>query len=191
VFEPFFTTKPVGQGTGLGLSMVYGFARQSNGHVDIRSRPGEGTVVELYLPVAEAPAPGAEDVASATPDGEGQTVLLVEDDESVRLLVSDILKELGYRAIETSEAQAAIRELSSGRDIRLMISDVGLPGMNGRLLAEVARTHRPELPILFLTGYAGDAVARAGFLGAGMAMLTKPFAIETLGAKIEEMISAG
>ena len=191
VFEPFFTTKPIGQGTGLGLSMVYGFARQSNGYVEITSKPGEGTSVQLYLPVADASeerAPNEEDTART---GAGQTVLLVEDDDSVRLLVADILKELGYLPIEASEAQAAIRELSSNRAIHLMISDVGLPGMNGRQLAEVARSHRPHLPILFLTGYAENAAIRSGFLGTNMAMITKPFAMVTLSAKIEEMISSG
>jgi len=191
VFEPFFTTKPIGQGTGLGLSMVYGFARQSNGHITIASKPGDGTSVELYLPVAdalEAPVPNEQDAARS---GSGQTVLLVEDDDSVRLLVADILKELGYIPVEASEAQSAISELSSNRDIHLMISDVGLPGMNGRQLAEVARAHRPELPILFLTGYAENAAIRSGFLGTNMAMITKPFAMVTLAAKIDEMISSG
>ena len=191
VFEPFFTTKPVGQGTGLGLSMVYGFARQSNGHVEITSKPGEGTTVELYLPVADAPEAPVTDEQDAARSGAGQTVLLVEDDDSVRLLVADILKELGYHPVEASEAQAAIRKLSSNRAIHLMISDVGLPGMNGRQLAEIARSHRPDLPILFLTGYAENAAIRSGFLGTNMAMITKPFALVTLSAKIEEMISSG
>ena len=191
VFEPFFTTKPVGQGTGLGLSMVYGFARQSNGHVEITSTPGAGSTVELYLPTADALEAPAPDVQDAVRPGGGQTVLLVEDDDSVRLLVADILKELGYLPVEVSEAQAAIRLLSSDRDIHLMISDVGLPGMNGRQLAEVARSHRPDLPILFLTGYAENAAIRSGFLGTNMAMIIKPFAMVTLSAKIEEMISSG
>ncbi|MBS7539161.1 PAS domain-containing hybrid sensor histidine kinase/response regulator [Ancylobacter lacus] len=190
VFEPFFTTKPVGQGTGLGLSMVYGFARQSNGHVEIRSVPGQGTTVELYLPVAEAPAPPRPEPPAVAFEGEGQTVLLVEDDESVRLLVADILQELGYASVVTAEAQSALRELSANRDIQLMISDVGLPGMNGRQLAELARRERPDLAILFLTGYAEDAVMRSEFLGPGMAMMTKPFAIEALATKIREMIAA-
>ncbi|MDQ0349101.1 PAS domain S-box protein [Ancylobacter vacuolatus] len=190
VFEPFFTTKPVGLGTGLGLSMVYGFARQSDGHVAITSAPGEGTTVELFLPAAEPPGETDADLPARLAGGEGQTVLLVEDDASVRVLVADILAELGYAAIETSDAPGAIVELASGRDIRLMISDVGLPGMNGRELAEVARRHRPDLPILFLTGYAGDTVARSHVLGTHMEMLTKPFAIETLAARIEEMMAA-
>lgn len=190
VFEPFFTTKPVGLGTGLGLSMVYGFARQSEGHVAISSSPGDGTTVELFLPAAEPPGEADADLPAALAEGDGQSVLLVEDDASVRVLVADILAELGYAAIETSDAPGAIVELTSGRDIQLMISDVGLPGMNGRELAEVARRHRPELPILFLTGYAGDTVARSQVLGTHMEMLTKPFAIETLAAKIEEMMAA-
>ncbi|WP_246702706.1 PAS domain S-box protein [Starkeya sp. ORNL1] len=191
VFEPFFTTKPVGHGTGLGLSMVYGFARQSNGQVQIKSQPGAGTSVELYLPVADSQATGDADAVLATHGGSGQRVLVVEDDEAVRMLVREILQELGYTPIEAPEAQAAIRILASPEQIDLMISDVGLPGMNGRQLAEVARQQRPALPILFLTGYAENAAIRSGFLGTNMAMITKPFAIETLSAKIGEMLTTG
>lgn len=191
VFEPFFTTKPVGQGTGLGLSMVYGFARQSNGQVQIKSQPGSGTSVEIYLPMADVQATGEADLVLAAHGGNGQTVLVVEDDEAVRMLVREILEELRYTAIEAPEAQAAIRILGSPGQIDLMISDVGLPGMNGRQLAEIARQQRPGLPILFLTGYAENAAIRSGFLGTNMAMITKPFAIETLAAKIGEMLTSG
>ncbi|AOH84422.1 histidine kinase [Sphingomonas panacis] len=191
VFEPFFSTKPTGQGTGLGLSMVYGFARQSGGQVRIHSRPGQGTSVKIYLPIAEQ-APVAEGL-KAPPlviDGHGQTVLLVEDDQSVRLLVRDVLEELRYHTIEASDADAALPILQSDQHIDLMVSDVGLPGMNGRQLAEVARAHRPDLPILFVTGYAENAAIRSGFLGTNMAMITKPFAIEALSAKIAEMVAS-
>ena len=190
VFDPFFTTKPIGQGTGLGLSMVYGFARQSGGQVRIHSRPGEGTSVKLYLPasdeVAAAIPPGGGRVPPR--EGDGQTVLLVEDDESVRLLVREVLAELSYQAIEAADADGAIPILCSGRKIDLMVSDVGLPGISGRQLAEIARQHRPELPILFVTGYAENAAIRAGFLGTNMDMITKPFALDVLAAKIDEMI---
>ena len=191
VFEPFFSTKPTGQGTGLGLSMVYGFARQSGGQVRIHSRPGAGTSVKIYLPIAE-PSSVAEvpDAPVLVIDGHGQTVLLVEDDQSVRLLVRDVLEELRYHTIEAGDADAALPILQSDQHIDLMVSDVGLPGMNGRQLAEVARAHRPDLPILFVTGYAENAAIRAGFLGTNMAMITKPFAIEALSAKIAEMVAS-
>ena len=189
VFDPFFTTKPIGQGTGLGLSMVYGFARQSGGQVRVHSQPGVGTTVSLYLRAGERVETGSDAREPAVPlDGDGQTVLLVEDDPSVRLLVRDVLEELSYHAIEAEEAEGAIAALASDRAIDLMISDVGLPGMNGRQLADVARSHRPDLPILFVTGYAENAAVRAGFLGTNMAMITKPFAIEDLSAKIGEML---
>jgi len=187
VFDPFFTTKPIGQGTGLGLSMVYGFAKQSNGQVRIHSSPGVGTSVRIFLPVAEAAV--EEEAAPGTiHDGDGESVLLVEDDASVRLLVRDVLEELGYEAVEVAEPEAAIKLLESGRTFDLMISDVGLPGMNGRQLAEIARQHLPDLPILFVTGYAENAASRAGFLGANMHMITKPFQIDLLSAKIGEML---
>ena len=190
VFDPFFTTKPIGQGTGLGLSMVYGFAQQSGGQVRVHSRPGEGTSVKLYLPATDAASPpDAQRVGTAAVEGRGQTVLLVEDDISVRLLVRDVLEELSYTTIEAGDAKEAVPILSSGARIDLMISDVGLPGMSGRQLAEVARTHRPELPILFVTGYAENAAIRAGFLGTNMAMITKPFSLDDLAAKIGEMVA--
>jgi signal transduction histidine kinase/ActR/RegA family two-component response regulator len=189
VFDPFFTTKPIGQGTGLGLSMVYGFARQSSGQVRVHSQPGVGTTVSIHLPVADA-AMEAEPTAPVTssPEGAWQNVLLVEDDPSVRLLVREVLKELSYAAVEAGRPEEAIAILESGAPIDLMISDVGLPGMNGRQLADIARQHRPDLPILFITGYAENAAIRAGFLGTRMAMITKPFALDTLAGKIAEMI---
>lgn len=190
-FEPFFTTKPVGQGTGLGLSMVYGFAQQSGGQVRIHSTVGIGTSIRIYLPVADDEA-AVDDAISAQPihEGEGQTVLLVEDDESVRLLIGDVLEELGYATATAAEPEAAIRMFEAGRRFDLMISDVGLPGMNGRQLADVARSHLPALPILFVTGYAENAAARGDFLGANMAMITKPFQIDKLSAKIREIMAA-
>jgi PAS domain S-box-containing protein len=191
VFEPFFTTKPLGQGTGLGLSMVYGFAQQSGGEVRIHSTPDVGTTVSLYLPASEQEAAAPEPEAAAIDsNGDGQCVLLVEDDEAVRTLVRVVLEQLGYIALEAAEALVAIPILASPRRIDLMISDVGLPGMNGRELAEVARKHRPELPILFATGYAENAAIRASFLGSNMAMITKPFTVELLANKVGEMLAA-
>ena len=187
-FEPFFTTKPMGQGTGLGLSMVYGFAKQSGGQVRIQSRPGAGTSVTLYLPATDTEPANDRQIPSAQIDGgDGESVLFVEDDASVRMLIRDVLQELGYFPIEAAEPESALPILASGQRIDLLISDVGLPGMNGRQLAEVARKHRPQLPILFITGYAENAAIRAGFLGSNMAMIMKPFAIDSLAAKIGEM----
>jgi PAS domain S-box-containing protein len=185
VFDPFFTTKPLGQGTGLGLSMIYGFVQQSRGHIEIESQEGAGTTIRLYLPrhhgdIAEVEA-DHEDAAHV---GAGETVLVVEDDPSVRMLVIQVLEELGYRAIETEGGRDATPILQSRRPIDLMISDVGLPGMNGRQLAEIARESRPNLPILFMTGYAEQAADQAAFLAEGMEIITKPFAIDHLARRI-------
>jgi CheY-like chemotaxis protein len=189
VFDPFFTTKPLGQGTGLGLSMIYGFARQSGGHIRIDSTPGEGTVVELYLQRATR-AEELEVVRLPTdaPRGEGETVLVVEDDATVRLLITEVLQELGYRYLEAPDGQAALKIVSSNAVIDLLISDVGLPGMNGRQLAEIARAHRPDLKVLFVTGYAENATMRSEFLEPGMQMMTKPFAMEALASTVRDLI---
>jgi PAS domain S-box-containing protein len=191
VFDPFFTTKPIGQGTGLGLSMVYGFAQQSGGQVRVHSRPGDGTSVKIYLPASNLPAE-TQEAAPGPVEAEnlGGTVLLVEDDEAVRMLVREVLSELHFMVVEADRADAAVPILASDRTIDLMISDVGLPGMNGRQLAEIARQHRPHLPVLFVTGYAENAAIRSGFLGTNMAMVTKPFSLETLSGKIQDMLAA-
>ncbi len=190
VFDPFFTTKPIGQGTGLGLSMVYGFAQQSGGAVRIESEAGRGTSVKLYLPVTDAAPVDALAEPVVAPRGAGQRVLVVEDDAAVRMLVREVLEELHYEAIEVADPIAAIPLLASDVRIDLMISDVGMPGMNGRELADIARGHRPDLPVLFITGYAEHATIRAGFLGAGMSMITKPFTLEGLATKISELVAA-
>ena len=189
IFEPFFSTKPAGQGTGLGLSMIYGFAQQSGGQVRVHSQAGQGTSVKLYLPVAASAEREAEPHARApAQEGSGQTVLLVEDDDSVRLLVREVLEELSYHTLEASNGDQAIPILMSGRHIDLLVSDVGLPGINGRQLAELARRQRPDLPVLFVTGYAENAAIRSHFLGTNMDMITKPFAIADLSAKIARMV---
>jgi CheY-like chemotaxis protein len=188
VFEPFFTTKPVGQGTGLGLSMIYGFARQSGGHVRIYSELDHGTTVKLFLPRSEETVQNNANQMAEAPRGAGETVMVVEDDASVRLIVTDVLGELGYSVIEAVDAATALPILQSGQRIDLLITDVGLPGMNGRQLAEVARESRPGVRILFVTGYAENAAIRSGFLDPGMEMLTKPFAIDALATKIRDVL---
>ncbi|CRM48527.1 response regulator [Pseudomonas salomonii] len=190
VFDPFFTTKPIGQGTGLGLSMIYGFARQSHGHVTIHSEVGKGTTVSLFLPrfIGERIADAVVNPALLPFANAGETVLIVEDDAAVRLLVSAVLKELGYAFVEAGDANTAVPIIQSDQRIDLLISDVGLPGMNGRQLAEIGRQLRPELKVLFITGYAEHAAVRGGFLDPGMQLITKPFTFDLLTAKVREMI---
>ncbi|MFI7800972.1 blue-light-activated protein [Pseudomonas sp. DD1] len=190
-FDPFFTTKPIGQGTGLGLSMIYGFAQQSGGHVTIHSEPGRGTCVRLYLPRLHGTA--LEKVPPQVPVEaplalDGEAVVVVEDDAAVRMLVVNLLDELGYTAHQAADARAALPLLESDLRVDLLVTDVGLPGMNGRQLAEIARQHRPTLKVLFMTGYAETAAERQGFLEDGMDMVAKPFSIDQLATKIRSMI---
>ncbi|MBP5952857.1 ATP-binding protein [Pseudomonas iridis] len=191
-FDPFFTTKPIGQGTGLGLSMIYGFSKQSRGHVSIDSEVDQGTTVRLYLPRyrGEELEQPASDIQQSPNAIDGETVLIVEDDPAVRVLVSAVLSELGYAFLEAGDADGAMPILNSTQRIDLLISDVGLPGMNGRQLAEIGRQYRPELKILFITGYAEHAAVRGGFLDSGMQMITKPFTFDLLTAKVREMIKS-
>jgi PAS domain S-box-containing protein len=190
-FDPFFTTKPTGQGTGLGLSMVYGFVRQSEGHVHIESAPGRGTSVRLYLPRRS----GALDASRETPSGAeaqtaaaGETILVIEDEQSVRELMVDLLHDLGYATLEAADGPAGLKILQSNRRIDLLVTDIGLPGMSGRQVADAGRDHRPGLKVLFMTGYAEIAAVTRGFLKPGMEMLTKPFAVEALAARVRDMI---
>ncbi|WP_421136689.1 response regulator [Pseudomonas sp. NFX15] len=191
-FDPFFTTKPIGQGTGLGLSMIYGFSKQSGGHVAIQSEVGKGTTVSLYLPRfgGDLPQDQQIDIVHSPFASNGETVLIVEDDPAVRVLVSTVLSELGYAFVEASDGASAMPILDSTQRIDLLISDVGLPGMNGRQLAEIGRQLRPDLRVLFITGYAEHAAVRGGFLDPGMQMITKPFTFDLLTAKVREMIKA-
>ena len=194
-FDPFFTTKPLGQGTGLGLSMIYGFAKQSGGQVRIHSQLGLGTTVTLYLPRHEADVPEqpSPPPPSAPPlrAGMGETVLVVDDEPVLRMLVLDVLEELGYAALEAGDANEGLRQLDQARRVDLLVTDVGLPGgMNGRQLADAARTRRPGLKVLFVTGFAENAVLGAGGLEPGMAVMTKPFALDALAARIKQMIDA-
>nr|WP_280843025.1 PAS domain-containing protein [Pararoseomonas baculiformis] len=191
-FEPFFTTKPIGQGTGLGLSMIYGFVRQSGGQVRIYSEVGQGTMVCLYLPRHVGGPETAEEVpelADAPRAGKGETVLVVDDEPTVRMLVTEVLEELGYAAIEAADGPSGLRVLQSDIRIDLLVSDVGLPGgMNGRQMADAARITRPDLKVLFITGYAENAVVGNGHLAPGMHVMTKPFAMDALASRIREVI---
>ena len=191
-FDPFFTTKPIGQGTGLGLSMVYGFVRQSGGQVRIYSEVGCGTTMCLYLPRHHGGLP--ETVASTAPaasarEQTGKTILIVDDEPSVRMLVTEVLQELGYASIEAADGPAGLKTLQSDATVDLLVTDVGLPGgLNGRQLADAARITRPDLKVLFITGYAENAVIGNGHLAPGMRVLTKPFVMEALANRILEMI---
>ncbi len=182
-FEPFFTTKPIGQGTGLG--------RQSEGYTRIYSEVGQGTTVKLYLPRYR----GEDDVEEVAPSlkelpgaDAGEVVLVVEDEPVVRGLIVEVLRELGYRAIEASDGPKGLEILQSRQRIDLLITDIGLPGLNGRQVADGGRVSRPGLKILFMTGYAENAALASGFLEPGMAMITKPFAMDVLASRIREMI---
>lgn len=190
-FDPFFTTKPIGEGTGLGLSMVYGFARQSEGHVQISSEVGKGTHVRIYLPRHHGQIEGevaASGLSEAHRAEAGEAVLVVEDEPIVRALILEVLADLGYQALEAVDGPSGLKILESRQRIDLLVSDVGLPGLNGRQLADHARLMRPDLKVLFITGYAEQAAIASGFLAPGMEMITKPFAIDDLTVRIREII---
>src|SRR5580704_17929729 len=190
-FDPFFTTKPIGQGTGLGLSMIYGFARQSNGHVTLDSKIGRGTSVRLYLPrhYGDGAAEHASAVRAAEHAATGETVLVVEDEPVVRGVILEMLGEQGFRTLEAVDGPSGLQILRDHERIDLLVTDVGLPGMNGRQLADQARETRPGLKILFITGYAESVAMADGFLQPGMEMITKPFDLEHLSQRIRAMIS--
>jgi signal transduction histidine kinase len=191
VFEPFFTTKPVGTGTGLGLPQVYGFVRQSGGHVTISSEPGVGTCVKLYLPCAGADAPLAEQLpeplAVAKPGGP-QKILVVEDNSDVREFTTDILRQLGHTVAQAEDGPKALTILDDDPDITLLFTDIGLPGMNGRELAGEVQRRRPDVKILFTTGYAPDVISQHDLPDGDDALITKPFSINALADKISNLM---
>jgi CheY-like chemotaxis protein len=191
VFEPFFTTKDIGHGTGLGLSQVYGFVKQSGGHVNIYSEPGQGTTVKLYLPRHFAGAHRAEviDQPANPPGNSSETILVVEDDPDVRAHSVEVLRELGYRVLEAPDAQAAMECIRQESDITLLFTDVGLPGgMDGRQLATAAKCLRPKLKVLLATGYARSAIMADGRLDAGGELITKPFEYSALAKKLRDIL---
>jgi nitrogen-specific signal transduction histidine kinase/ActR/RegA family two-component response regulator len=191
-FDPFFTTKPTGQGTGLGLSMIYGFVQQSGGHVQLRSEPDQGTSVTIYLPRHLGAVDVEVDVARAAslPDTETNAVVLVVEDElPVRMVVVDVLGDLGCTVLEAADGRVGLHILESMTRIDLLLTDVGLPGgMNGRQLADAARRLRPDLKVMFMTGYAAGAAVGNGMLDLGMHVITKPFSVDVLTAKVQEII---
>jgi len=192
-FEPFFTTKDVGHGTGLGLSQVYGFVKQSGGHVRIYSEHGEGTTVKLYLPRwhadgGEALKPAAQKVTRAHA---GEVILVVEDDRDVRAHTCNIIAELGYSVLQAPDGKTALALLEQNPQIQLLFTDVGLPGgINGRELAENARKKRKDLKILFTTGYARNAIVHEGRLDPGVSLITKPFAFAALSEKLRDLLDS-
>jgi PAS domain S-box-containing protein len=188
IFEPFYTTKPVGKGTGLGLATVYGIVKQSDGYVWVYSEPGQGTTFKVYLPVAEQ-APAATGDGPAAPRASGEVVLVVEDEPAVREMTSRSLRDFGYQVIEAKNGPEAL-ELLRGPDaaVRLMVADVVMPGMDGPELARQAGTVRPDLQVLFMSGYTDDEVVRRGLLEAGQPFLQKPFTPEALGEQVASLL---
>ncbi len=191
-FDPFFTTKPLGQGTGLGLSMIYGFVRQSGGQARIYSQLGKGTTVTAYLPrYFEAPVDVEEQAVAAglLSARRDQTVLIVDDEPTIRMMIADVLQEIGYKVLEASDGAGGLKMLASDSPADLLVTDVGLPGgMNGRQMADAARVNRPGLKVLFITGFAETAVVRQGQLDTGMHVITKPFDLKELTNKISELL---
>jgi CheY-like chemotaxis protein len=192
VFEPFFTTKAPGKGTGLGLSQVYGFVRQSGGHIRIYSEPGEGTVVKMYLARDDSnPAETSEPAAGrSTADGGSETILVVEDHEGLREYSAGVLRELGYTVLEAADGETGLALLGRDPGIELVFTDVVLPGMNGREFANRALEMRPHLKVLFTTGYTRNAIVHDGRLDDGVSLVTKPFTFAAIASKVRTVLDS-
>jgi CheY-like chemotaxis protein len=186
LFEPFYTTKGVGRGTGLGLAMVYGIVKQNDGLINVYSEPGAGTTIRIYLPASSGAETGRSDApAEAVPLGRGEAVLVVEDEPAVRLLAVTMLQKLGYVAEEAATPEEALRMVRArAGGVRLLITDVVMPGMNGRELADRLRSEHPELKTLFMSGYTADVIAHRGILEQGVHFLQKPFSIKDLAERV-------
>jgi signal transduction histidine kinase len=193
-FDPFFTTKPIGQGTGLGLSMIHGFVQQSGGHLQLRSEQGQGTAVTLYLPrhLGQIENDANADVGPLRlrPSTAANVVLLVEDDSSIQAIILDLLSDLGYRMLKADSGPGGLEILETTPQVDLLITDIGLPGMNGRQLADAARRTRPDIKVLFITGYAETALFEEGKLDKGMQVMAKPFAVDVLAARVQDMLGS-
>lgn len=188
VFEPFFTTKGVGQGTGLGLSQVYGFVRQTGGHIRIYSEPGNGTTIKLYLPRGLQQGATVFQSPDVAAEGGSETVLVLEDHDALREYSTSVLRELGYQVLEAAEGGAALELLKTRTDVRLLFTDVVLPGLNGRQVADRALRLHPNLKILFTTGYTRNAIVHNGQLDQGVDLISKPFTFAGLAAKVREVL---
>ncbi|HEV8331339.1 MAG TPA: response regulator [Steroidobacteraceae bacterium] len=191
-FEPFYTTKPIGQGTGLGLSQVYGFVKQSGGHVRLYSEVGHGTTVKIYLPRMSGQRDEEQEANIAVPlrGGLHEVVLVVEDDNDVRLFTTESLRELGFTVLEARDGPSALKQLERHPEVQLLFTDVGLPGINGAQLVAAAREQRPDIKVLFTTGYARNAIVHQGRLDAGVKLITKPFTRSQLAARIRDVLDA-
>ena len=190
-FEPFFTTKQAGQGTGLGLSQVYGFVKQSGGHVKIYSEVGEGTTIKMYLPrFAGQVSPPAETKSEPRRGRAGECILVVEDDAEVRAYVVETLRGLGYDVLDAAGAEAALALMERHRTISLLLTDVVMPGQNGRKLAEAARARQASLKVLYMTGYSRNAIVHQGRLDPGVELLQKPVTSEQLATTVRKILDA-
>jgi CheY-like chemotaxis protein len=190
IFDPFFTTKELGKGTGLGLSTVYGIIKQSDGFIWVDSEPGQGAIFKIYLPQAEEVAETVEPEATSVPRPRGvETILLVEDEKGVRAMIRHILKQEGYTVLEAGNSQEAFLHADQHKGaIQLMVTDVVMPGMGGRQVAERIKSSRPDMKVLFVSGYTGDAIAHHGVLDKGVNFLEKPFTAEGLTSKVRGVL---
>ncbi len=193
IFEPFFTTKEKGKGTGLGLAMVYGTVKQSGGFIWVYSEPGRGTTFKIYLPRVDEPQGAVLDSeARGQRDQGSETILLVEDEEAVRALAARVLQDLGYKVLESTSPEHALRIGEQQEEpIDLLLTDVVMPGISGRKIAEHLGFLRPGLKVLYMSGYTADAVFRSGVLETGTALLQKPFSTHALARKVREVLDAG